>query len=87
MTHHAATIAHTMPLAPRLPDTKTDFMTWLEREDMEERAPVAKQVARKGPRPMSSCTAKPGSDHLRCAGNMADTYSEFQISTTQSCSQ
>lgn len=42
MTHHAATIAHTMPLAPRLPDTKTDFMTWLEREDMEERAPVAK---------------------------------------------
>jgi len=31
-----------MPLAPRLPDTKTDFMTWLEREHLEESAPVAK---------------------------------------------
>lgn len=27
MTHHAATIAHMAPLAPRLPVKKTDFMT------------------------------------------------------------
>lgn len=42
MTHHAATTAHMTPLAPRLPDMKTDLMTWLERENIEERAPVAK---------------------------------------------